>query len=177
VSGDFSPSGCENTGPFTVEAARRQTATVCGRWDFSKAAPPVRLGGPTNRREPGHSGPGTVSISASTLTAVIDDIRASLDAQGIIKLIIVSGHGGNYVLRNIAQQANTAGPRVLLFPTGDDWATARRAAGLTSTGHEDMHCGEAETSILLHTSRTTSGSTGRMPATRPTTGPTCCCSV
>lgn len=93
--------------------------------------------------------PGTVSISASTLTAVIEDIRASLDAQGIGKLIIVSGHGGNYVLSNIAQQANTAGPRVVMFPTGSDWDTARKAAGLVSSGHGDMHGGESETSILM----------------------------
>ena len=93
---------------------------------------------------------GTVSISASTLTAVIEDVRASLDAQGIGKLIIVSGHGGNYVLGNIAQQANTAGPRVVMFPSGADWDAARRAAGLSSSGHEDMHGGESETSILLH---------------------------
>src|SRR5918994_4099147 len=32
---------------------------------------------------------GTISISASTLTAIIADVRASLDAQGITKLIIV----------------------------------------------------------------------------------------
>src|SRR5918993_1037089 len=103
--------------------------------------------------------PGTVSISASTLTAVIEDIRVSLDAQGISKLIIVSGHGGNYVLSNIAQQANIAGPCVLLFPTGSDWATARDAAGLDSSGHEDMHGGEAETSILLHYQHNLVGST------------------
>ena len=94
--------------------------------------------------------PGTVSISASTLTAIVDDVRASLEAQGITKLIVVSGHGGNYVLSNIAQQANTAGPRVVMFPTGADWGNARQAADLSSSGHEDMHGGESETSILLH---------------------------
>jgi creatinine amidohydrolase len=93
---------------------------------------------------------GTVSISASTLTQMIEDILTSLDAQGIRRLILISGHGGNYVLSNIAQQTNLVEPRVLLFPTGRDWDTARRAAGLTTTGHEDMHGGEGETSILLH---------------------------
>ena len=29
-----------------------------------------------------------------------------------------------------------------MFPTGADWDTARRAAGLSSSGHEDMHGGE-----------------------------------
>ena len=94
--------------------------------------------------------PGTVSISASTLTAIVDDVRSSLADQGIEKLVIVSGHGGNYVLSNIAQQANSAGPRVLLFPAGADWDAARHAAGLISSGHEDMHGGESETSILMH---------------------------
>jgi creatinine amidohydrolase len=37
-----------------------------------------------------------------------------------------------------------------LFPSGPDWAQARRSAGLVTSGHEDMHAGEIETSILLH---------------------------
>src|SRR4051812_14273073 len=45
--------------------------------------------------------PGTISISASTLTHIISDIRLSLRAQGVDKLVVVSGHGGNYVLSNI----------------------------------------------------------------------------
>lgn len=97
-----------------------------------------------------HAGfPGTVSITASTLTAVIEDVRVSLEAQGIGKLIMVSGHGGNYVLSNIAQQANIAGPRVLVFPTGRDWDNARASAGFSTSAHDDMHGGGGETSILL----------------------------
>ncbi len=37
-----------------------------------------------------------------------------------------------------------------LFPSGDDWTEARQSAGLVTSGHEDMHAGELETSILLH---------------------------
>jgi creatinine amidohydrolase len=37
-----------------------------------------------------------------------------------------------------------------LFPTSEDWETARAAAELSTTDHEDMHAGELETSILLH---------------------------
>ena len=51
---------------------------------------------------------GTVSVSAATLIAVISDIRDSLAAQGIHHLVIVNGHGGNYVLSNVAQEANIA---------------------------------------------------------------------
>ncbi|MGC9669319.1 creatininase family protein [Planosporangium sp. 12N6] len=49
-----------------------------------------------------------------------------------------------------AQEANTDGVRMTLFPTRQDRETARQAAELTSDSHEDMHGGELETSILLH---------------------------
>ncbi|MFG2338169.1 creatininase family protein [Streptomyces yangpuensis] len=94
--------------------------------------------------------PGTVSISAKTLYAMIDDIRASLARAGIHKLVIVNGHGGNYVLSNVVQEANVDGPAVSLFPLGADWDRARDHAGLISDRHADMHAGEIETSILLH---------------------------
>jgi creatinine amidohydrolase len=98
-----------------------------------------------------HEGfPGTVSISAGTLISVIDDIRASLARSRITKLILVNGHGGNYVLSNITQQANVQGGHVVLFPGRDDWNSARDHAGMTTAGHDDMHGGEMETSILLH---------------------------
>ncbi len=93
---------------------------------------------------------GTVSISAATLIAVIADVRASLAASGITRLVLVNGHGGNYVLSNIAQEANTAGPAVALFPGKHDVDAAREAAGMETDSHEDMHGGEWETSILLH---------------------------
>ncbi|MFE2556916.1 creatininase family protein [Streptomyces sp. NPDC059352] len=94
--------------------------------------------------------PGTVSISAKTLYAMIDDIRASLARSGIHKLVIINGHGGNYVLSNVAQEANVDGPAVSLFPLGADWDRARECGGLDSDRHADMHAGEIETSILLH---------------------------
>ena len=98
-----------------------------------------------------HSGfAGTVSISAPTLAAVVSDVAESLRAAGIDRLAIVNGHGGNYVLANVVQQANIAGPRMTLFPSRTDWEAARTAAGLASTTSEDMHAGELEVSLLLH---------------------------
>ncbi|MBC9716901.1 creatininase family protein [Streptomyces sp. TRM66268-LWL] len=96
--------------------------------------------------------PATVSISARTMIAIVDDIRASLRRSGITKLVIVNGHGGNYVLSNIVQEANADGPCVTLFPQGHDWERARRHGGLVTgaDGRSDMHAGEVETSILLH---------------------------
>ncbi|MFE7114468.1 creatininase family protein [Streptomyces sp. NPDC057654] len=93
---------------------------------------------------------GTVSIRSATLTAIITDIAQSLRSSGIDQLVLVNGHGGNYVLSNVVQEANTDGPRMALFPGRADWARARQAAGLESSAHDDMHAGEIETSLLLH---------------------------
>jgi creatinine amidohydrolase len=93
--------------------------------------------------------PGTVSVSSRTLQAAIDDVATSLTQSGISKLVVVNGHGGNYVLSNIVQEANVASSRMILFPGNTDWAAARIAAGCETDDHADMHAGEAETSILL----------------------------
>ncbi|REK84373.1 creatininase family protein [Streptomyces inhibens] len=94
--------------------------------------------------------PGTVSISARTLHAVVTDIADSLRRSGIDTLILVNGHGGNYVLRNVVQESAGSGVRMALFPGSADWDAARTRAGVRTPGHRDMHAGEVETSILLH---------------------------
>nr|WP_261555866.1 creatininase family protein [Frankia tisae] len=96
------------------------------------------------------SSPGTVSISSITLTSVIRDVATSLRRSGIPVLVLVNGHGGNYVLSNIVQEANVDGPAMALFPGRADWAAARAAAALETDAHDDMHAGELETSVLLH---------------------------
>jgi creatinine amidohydrolase len=94
--------------------------------------------------------PGTVSISSETLYRIVNDIALSLKQSGIERLILINGHGGNYVLSNAVQEYNaTHGTRMTLFPHSDDWQKARDAAGLQSTMHEDMHAGELETSLLM----------------------------
>jgi creatinine amidohydrolase len=95
--------------------------------------------------------PGTVSVSAVTLYAMVSDIAASLRAQGVGALVLVNGHGGNYVLGNAVQESAAAGRPMALFPAPEDWDGARERAGLGSTSYEDMHAGELETSVLLHT--------------------------
>ncbi|MET9478974.1 creatininase family protein [Streptomyces sp. NPDC006638] len=94
--------------------------------------------------------PGTVSISAATLYAVVADIAASLRRSGIHALILVNGHGGNYVLRNVVQESAGSGTRMALFPGSSDWDAARERAGVRTSSYSDMHAGEVETSILLH---------------------------
>ncbi|MGW1005570.1 creatininase family protein [Streptomyces sp. NPDC002520] len=94
--------------------------------------------------------PGTVSISAVTLHAVVGDIAASLRRSGVDALVVVNGHGGNYVLGNVVQEASARGERMALFPAAEDWEAARVRAGVVTSLLTDMHAGEIETSILLH---------------------------
>ncbi|MGW7368903.1 creatininase family protein [Streptomyces sp. NPDC054841] len=94
--------------------------------------------------------PGTVSMSAATLHAVVRDITESLRRSGVAALVLINGHGGNYVLRNVVQESVGSGTRMALFPGSDDWNAARDRAGVQTPSHSDMHAGEVETSILLH---------------------------
>ncbi|HLU54182.1 MAG TPA: creatininase family protein [Pseudonocardia sp.] len=93
---------------------------------------------------------GTVSISATTLAAIVRDVADSVQRAGARTLVLVNGHGGNYVLGNVVQEASLDPGRMALFPTELDWEDARAEAGLTTNGLTDMHAGELETSILLH---------------------------
>lgn len=88
---------------------------------------------------------GTVSISSDTLAAMVRDIADSLRTG----LVLVNGHGGNYVLGNVVQEANATGHRMALFPGSLDWQAALAAAGVVTPQDSDMHAGEIETSILL----------------------------
>jgi creatinine amidohydrolase len=94
--------------------------------------------------------PGTVSISSVTLHAVVRDIAASLRRSGVEALVLVNGHGGNYVLGNVVQESSAAGERMALFPAPEDWETALERSGVATSLLTDMHAGEIETSILLH---------------------------
>jgi creatinine amidohydrolase len=94
--------------------------------------------------------PGTVSITAPTLHAIVRDVADSLRRNGVQKLVLVNGHGGNYVLGNVVQEASARDERMALFPTELDWLAARAAGGVEKGPDTDMHAGELETSLLLH---------------------------
>ncbi|SFR12366.1 creatininase family protein [Desulfoscipio geothermicus] len=98
-----------------------------------------------------HAGfPGSVSLKVSTVAAVISDILESLAMSGVQKCVIVNGHQGNHFLRNITQEVNRYGPRLLLVPSKSAWDTAYREAGISTTISRDMHAGEGETSLIMH---------------------------
>jgi creatinine amidohydrolase len=60
---------------------------------------------------------GTASISAGTLYAIVNDVYTSVVNSSVISLVILNGHGGNYVLANVVQEGSAQGKKVALFPT------------------------------------------------------------
>ncbi|WP_131742087.1 creatininase family protein [Actinomadura roseirufa] len=137
----------EQHGPFLPLAT--DTLIACAVAREIAAAHPVRLLPPvTISCSHEHAAwPGTVSVSAATLSAVVRDVAGSLRRSGVPKLVVVNGHGGNYVLGNVVQES---GGDMALFPSAEEWDEARDAAGVETAAGDDMHAGELETSILLH---------------------------
>lgn len=139
----------EQHGDYLPLATDTIVASVIAR-ELAREYPVIALPPITISCSHEHAGwRGTVSISARTLHQVVTDVAASLAASGIDRLVLISGHGGNYVLANVAQEASVDAPRMAVFPQWPEWDQARQDAGLETSGHEDMHAGELETSILL----------------------------
>ena len=87
---------------------------------------------------------GTVTLKPETLRDVIWDIAESVERWGIRFLVLLNGHGGNFCLIPTARQWNMDGkrPRLLLVDF---------LSGLSDMG-DNLHAGEAETSMMLHLS-------------------------
>ena len=93
--------------------------------------------------------PGTLSLSAETLLAVLRDIGASVARAGIARLVLYNGHGGNTALLEVAA-------RDLRVVHGLIVAHCSWSAFAEPEGHippqdyaRDLHAGWSETSALL----------------------------
>lgn len=97
--------------------------------------------------------PGTMSLRPETLAAVVTDISDSCAASGIRRLAVVSGHGGNWILKPAIRDINARHPdrSVGLVPESVIWA---------DTFTDDLHAGATETSIVLHLDP---GAVGELP--------------
>lgn len=88
--------------------------------------------------------PFCINMNPSTQEAVLGDIARSLDGQGIEKLVIINGHGGNHFRQMIRELQ----PEVDIFLCAVDWY---RAANWDDFFIEPGdHAGEFETSVIMH---------------------------
>ncbi len=93
---------------------------------------------------------GTVWLKPATLAAVIRDVARSLREQGIRKLLILNGHGGNFVLEPVIQELNREYPFFTVVMPAEVWAVAEGGEAIYETATSEVHAGEAETSIQLY---------------------------
>jgi creatinine amidohydrolase len=85
-----------------------------------------------------------LNLNPSTQAAILRDLAESLAGQGIGKLVILNGHGGNEFKAIIRELQ----PRVDIFLCVVDWY---RASDLASFFDEPGdHAGEMETSMMMH---------------------------
>ncbi|MDR2585735.1 MAG: creatininase family protein [Prevotellaceae bacterium] len=95
--------------------------------------------------------PGTIAYSPELLYQLLDQTCREIARNGIKKIILVNGHGGNNAFLQYFCQVQLATPRdyvVFAFSTSSDSETQKRIAALRKTDF-DGHAGEVETSIIL----------------------------
>jgi creatinine amidohydrolase/Fe(II)-dependent formamide hydrolase-like protein len=90
---------------------------------------------------------GTLSISNETLSRLVYEIGMSAAQNGIKKLIIINGHGGNNPSLNFAAQMITRDARI--FVCVDTGETSDVDINKIAETPNDVHAGEIETSTSL----------------------------
>ncbi|MCW5773120.1 MAG: creatininase family protein [Rhodospirillaceae bacterium] len=93
--------------------------------------------------------PGTISVSAETMLALLMDVGRSAAAAGIRKLAILNSHGGQPQLLDLAAQKLRRDHGMLVFPlNGYRYWNVARHFGAEEAAY-GIHGGAAETSIML----------------------------
>ena len=85
-----------------------------------------------------------LNMNPSTQLALLSDLVASLDGQGIRKLVILNGHGGND-FRQIIRELQ---PRTRVFLSTINWWSCVDVKEFVSEPGD--HAGEAETAAMMH---------------------------
>jgi creatinine amidohydrolase len=84
-----------------------------------------------------------LNMNPSTQFAVLSDIATALSSQGVRKLLVLNGHGGN----DFKQMIRELQPRVKLFVCTINWWTCVKGADYFDEPGD--HAGEMETSMMM----------------------------
>ncbi len=95
--------------------------------------------------------PGTVSLSPSTLLALLDDVGASVARAGAQRLAFLNGHGGNTHLLRVAAREIRARYHLYTFLL-QGYAPPEHGGPPPDPKEEGLsiHGSQAETSVVLH---------------------------
>ncbi|BFM38286.1 creatininase family protein [Synechocystis sp. LKSZ1] len=116
--------------------------------DIPAYALPLLYYGKSNEH---HGFPGTITLSASTLLAILGDIADSLYQSGFRKWILMNSHGGQpQVLEIAARDLHQKYPDFQIFPFFT-WQVPHCAAQRLSPLElaQGIHAGDAETSLMM----------------------------
>ena len=84
-----------------------------------------------------------LNMNPATQAALLADLCGALEQQGLRKLVIFNGHGGN----DFRQMIRELQPRTRVFLSAINWYKVGDASIFTDLGD---HAGELETSVMLH---------------------------
>jgi creatinine amidohydrolase len=116
--------------------------------DISAYALPCLYYGKSNE----HSGfPGTITLSAQTLLAIITEMALSIYRSGFRKLILMNSHGGQPQIMEIAaRDLHQEHPDLAVFPLFT-WRVPHVVGEMLTPQEQEygIHAGDAETSIML----------------------------
>lgn len=90
---------------------------------------------------------GTISITNETLSRLVYEIGISAAHNGITKLIIINGHGGNAATLHFAAQMINRDAHI--FTCVDSGETSDTDIDAIAETHNDVHAGEIETSTTM----------------------------
>ena len=109
------------------------------------ALPPLNYG-----KSNEHTGfPGTISLSASTLLAVLHDIADSVKTAGFRRLAFLNGHGGNMALLEVAARDIRVRTNLLCFCLQPGLFVNPPFPITPEEQRFGFHAGELETSLML----------------------------
>lgn len=93
--------------------------------------------------------PGTLSLGAETLLAILRDIGGSVARAGVARLMMLNGHGGNTAILEVAVRELRMAHG--LIAAHGSWFGFTESEGLfpLEALAEDIHAGDSETSAML----------------------------
>lgn len=86
---------------------------------------------------------GTLWLRPATLAAVVEDLVLSLRHQGVRRIVLINGHGGNWILKPTVREINLNYRDIKVI-----FSSAGELTAGTGT-QEELHAGASETSLML----------------------------
>ena len=126
----------------------RQTAFTAAENEYAVVFPPYFTGQILEARHQ----PGVIAYSTDLMWKMLEETCAELSRNGLKKIILMNGHGGNTSFLQYFCQAQLASTRdyiVVLFQPNPDEATQKAISALKKTTL-DGHAGEEETSMIYY---------------------------